>query len=54
VDDRELVSFTPVSLGYGDDAWIVNAFDARDGIVVGSVSGAREGLSVNPVPAGAP
>lgn len=54
VDDRQLVSFTPTSLGYGDDAWIVNAFDARDGIVVGSVSGAREGLAVNPVPAGNP
>ncbi len=52
VDNAELVSFTPVSVGYGDDAWIVNAFDARDGVVVGSVSGAREGLSVNPVPAG--
>lgn len=54
VDDRQLVSFTPTSVGYSDDAWIVNAFDARDGIVVGSVSGAREGLAVNPVPAGNP
>ena len=51
VDGGKLVSVTPVSLGYSDDAWIVNAFDARDGIVVGSVSGAREGLAVNPVPA---
>ena len=54
VDNRELVSFTPASLGYRDDAWIVNAFDTRDGIVVGSVAGAREGLSVNPVPAADP
>ena len=51
VDERKLVSFTPESLGYSDDAWIVSAFDVRDGIVIGSVSGARAGLAVHPVPA---
>ncbi len=51
VDDGELVSFTPVSLGYTDEGWMVAAFDTMDGVVVGSVSGAREGLGVNPVAA---
>lgn len=54
VDDGKLVSSVPVSRGYGDDGWIVDAFDAKDGVVVGSVAGAREGLAVNPVPADAP
>ena len=54
VDDRTLRAFTPVSHGYNDDAWIVDAFDAKDGVVVGSVSGAREGLAVSPVRSDAP
>lgn len=54
VDDDKLVSFVPVSRGFDDDAWIVDAFDARDGIVVGGVAGAREGLAVKPVRAGGP
>ena len=49
VDDGALASFTPESLGYTDEGWMVAAFDTMDGVVVGSVSGAREGLGVNPV-----
>ena len=51
VDGGTLVSFTPESLGYTDEGWLVTAFDTMDGVVVGSVSGAREGLGVNPVAA---
>ena len=47
VNDGELVSFTPKSLGYTNDGWLVSAFDPMDGVVVGSISGAREGLAVN-------
>ncbi len=49
VDDGTLVSFTPESLGYTNEGWMVAAFDAMDGVVVGSVSGAREGLGVDSV-----
>ena len=51
VNDGALVSFTPESLGYTGEGWLVTAFDTMDGVVVGSVSGAREGLGVNPVAA---
>lgn len=51
IDDGVLVSFTPESLGYTEEGWMVAAFDTMDGVVVGSVSGAREGLGVNPVAA---
>lgn len=49
VDDEALASFTPVSIGYSDEGWLVSAFDAKDGIVVGRIPGAREGLRVRPV-----
>lgn len=51
VDGGELTAFTPASVGYNDAGWIVQAFDARDGIVVGRVPAAREGLAVNAVAA---
>lgn len=51
VNDGKLVSVVPTSRGFGDGGWIVDAFDARDGVVVGGVAGAREGLAVKPVPA---
>ena len=51
VDDGALVSFTPESLGFTDEGWLVTAFDIMDGVVVGSVSGAREGLDVIPIAA---
>ena len=49
VEDRRLVAFKPVSLGYAEDGWMVRAFDPHDGVVVGPVAGARAGLSVEPV-----
>lgn len=49
VDDEALVSFTPISIGYADDGWLVSAFNAKDGVVVGRIPGAREGLKVRPV-----
>lgn len=52
VDDGRLTAHTPASVGYGDGGWLVRAFDTRDGIVVGRIPGAREGLGVNAVPAG--
>lgn len=51
VDDGQLTAHTPASVGYSDGGWLVRAFDTRDGIVVGRVPGAREGLGVNAVPA---
>ena len=53
VDDGRLTAVTPSSLGYSDGGWLVRAFDTRDGIVVGRVPGAREGLNVNAVAANA-
>ena len=49
VDNESLASFTPASIGYSDDGWLVRAFDAKDGVVVGRIPGAREGLRVRPV-----
>ena len=49
VDNEALVSFTPISIGFADDGWLVRAFDAGDGVVVGRIPGAREGLKVRPV-----
>ena len=51
VDDGALLSYTPESVGFSGEGWLVVAFDPKDGVVVGSVSGAREGLGVNPVAA---
>ena len=53
VDDGRLTAFTPASVGYSDAGWLVRAFETRDGIVVGRVPGAREGLGVTAVTAGA-
>lgn len=46
VNEGTLVSFTPESLGFADEGWLVSAFDPLDGVVMGSISGAREGLAV--------
>ena len=51
VDKGKLMSFVPISRGFEDNAWIVDAFDAKDGVVLGSVVGARIGLDVHPVQA---
>ena len=41
-----LKAVMPRTLGYADGGVVVEAFDAGDGIVVGSLPGAREGLAV--------
>lgn len=46
VDNGTLKSVTPSVLGRTKSDWIVEAFDTRDGVVLGSVPMAREGLSV--------
>lgn len=47
VRDGQLNLFTPEAHGRTDDGWVVQAFDADEGIVVGSLPGAREGLEVS-------
>ena len=49
VDDGNIASFTPDSLGHAEDGWLVRAFDAREGVVVGRIPGVREGLAVRAV-----
>lgn len=49
VDDGKVQSFTPDSLGYAADGWLVRVFDAREGVVVGRIPGVREGLAVRAV-----
>ena len=46
VDNGVLKSVTPRVLGRSKTDWIVAAFDSRDGVVLGSVPMAREGLAV--------
>ncbi|MXY24326.1 MAG: hypothetical protein F4Y45_07370 [Acidobacteria bacterium] len=41
-----LSAFTPTTLGRTAAGWIVQAFDAGDGVVVGALPAAREGLEV--------
>ena len=42
----QLQSFTPTALGRTAEGWVVAAFDPKDGVVIGAVPGAREGLEV--------
>lgn len=49
VDDGNIESFTPDSLGHAEDGWLVRAFDSREGVVVGRIPGVREGLAVRAV-----
>lgn len=46
VDGGALQSITPETLGRTDAGWLVEAFDPRQGVVVGRVAGARAGLAV--------
>ena len=46
VDGGALKAVAPRVLGHADGGVVVEAFDAGDGIVVGSLPGAREGLAV--------
>ena len=51
VEDGALASATPRSLGHIRAGWLVQAFDAGQGVVVGKVPGARAGLPVDVKPA---
>ena len=46
VADGALRSFAPHGLGHSSSGWLVAPFDPHDGVVVGPVAGAREGLPV--------
>ncbi len=46
VRDGALNSVEPQILGRIDGGWVVEAFDAGDGVVLGTLPGAREGLAV--------
>lgn len=46
VDGGALKAVQPRTLGYADGGVVVEAFDAGEGVVVGTVTGAREGLAV--------
>ena len=46
VDGGALKAAQPRALGYADGGLVVEAFDAADGVVVGTLPGAREGLAV--------
>ena len=46
VRNGALTPFTPKTLGRTADGWIVEPFDAGEGIVVGVLAKAREGLQV--------
>ena len=50
VDDGVLRSVMPMSHGRNAEGWIASAFDAADGVVLGSIPGAREGLAVEAAP----
>ena len=51
VEEGALASVTPRSLGRIRAGWLVQAFDAGEGVVVGKVPGARAGLPVDTKPA---
>lgn len=46
VENGALTSFEPRTLGRTDAGWVVEEFDAGEGVVVGTLPGAREGLEV--------
>lgn len=46
VEKGTLKSVVPKTLGRTDAGWVVEAFDAGDGVVVGAPPGARKGLAV--------
>ena len=46
VRNGRLSAFTPTTLGRTDGGWVVQAFDAGEGVVVGVLPAAREGLEV--------
>ena len=46
IENGALKSFAPRTVGRTRSSWVVEAFDAGDGIVMGTIPGAREGLAV--------
>ena len=52
VEGGELRSFVPREVGRAADGWVVEAFDAGEGVVVGALPGARAGLAVVATDAG--
>ena len=46
VENGALKPFAPRTVGRTQAGWVVEAFDAGDGIVMGTIPGAREGLAV--------
>ena len=52
VDGGMLRAFVPRTLGRTGDGWVVEAFDAGEGVVVGALPGARAGLAVVATDAG--
>ena len=46
VREGALQWFAPQVHGWTDEGWVVQAFDAGEGIVVGTLPGAQEGLKV--------
>ena len=46
VQDGTLRGFEPETLGRTDEGWVVEVFDTGEGVVVGTLPGAREGLAV--------
>lgn len=46
VDGGTLHAVEPTTLGRTEAGWLVEAFDARQGVVLGRVAGARQGLPV--------
>ena len=46
VGDGALRSHVPRELGRTSDGWVVEAFDSGEGVVVGTLPGARAGLAV--------
>lgn len=49
VEDGKLAAHVPRALGRTSAGWLVEAFDVREGVVVGRVAQARAGLPVMPV-----
>lgn len=47
VRDGRLHMFLPEEFGRTTEGWVVKAFDAGEGVMVGSLPGAREGLEVS-------